>query len=187
MAKWKWQRRAYTIQDFVNLLSEQEDKPRAEDLTLEWTCFKLKLDLLPMLEGQGEDDPNSKYQANQIRKFLADFEQSLREPIPNAEDTSACSTYEKKWEKDPDTIAAKAEEQGRDNDLLCEAVEIIFSQGNASYNYLQKKLKLGYASTADLMDKLASLGVIGPYAGSAPRALLLTEEQWAQKKKRLYP
>lgn len=187
MAKWTWLRRAYTIQDFVYLLSEQEDKPRAEDLTLEWTCFTLKLDLLPMLEGQAEDDPNSRYQANQIRKFLKDFEPELQEAIPNAEDTAACAAYEKKWARSPEAVAAKAEEQGRDIALLCEAVDIIFTQGNASYSYLQKKLKLGYAATANLMDKLATLGVIGPYAGSAPRALLLTAEQWEQKKKRLRP
>lgn len=69
-----------------------------------------------------------------------------------------------------------------DGDILDQAVEVLIDAGQASVSYLQRKLKLGYARAARVMDELEELGVVGPYEGSKPRSVLVTREMWAQRK-----
>ena len=45
---------------------------------------------------------------------------------------------------------------------------------------LQRRLKLGYSRAARLIDQMEELGIVGPYEGSKPRALLITREQWQE-------
>ena len=53
-----------------------------------------------------------------------------------------------------------------------EARQCVIEAGKASTSYLQRKLKLGYARAARLMDKLEERGVIGPGEGAKPREVL---------------
>ncbi len=55
--------------------------------------------------------------------------------------------------------------------LFEEAKNIVFSTGNASTTFLQRKLKIGYARAASIMDQLEDQGIIGPQDGSKPRAI----------------
>lgn len=55
--------------------------------------------------------------------------------------------------------------------LFEEAREIIFSTGNASTTFLQRKLKIGYARAASIMDQLEQAGIIGPQEGAKPRKI----------------
>lgn len=71
---------------------------------------------------------------------------------------------------------------GGDGDIIDQAVEVLIDAGQASVSYLQRKLKLGYARAARVMDELEELGVVGPYEGSKPRSVLVTREMWAQRK-----
>ena len=57
-----------------------------------------------------------------------------------------------------------------------QALDIILSTGNASTTFLQRKLKIGYARAASLMDELESKGVVGPAEGSKPRKILATKQ-----------
>lgn len=59
------------------------------------------------------------------------------------------------------------------DDLYDRAYAIVTQTGNASTTFLQRKLKIGYARAASLMDELESRGVIGPQEGSRPRQVLL--------------
>jgi S-DNA-T family DNA segregation ATPase FtsK/SpoIIIE len=43
---------------------------------------------------------------------------------------------------------------------------------------LQRRLKLGYARAARIVDEMENLGIVGPYMGSKPRNILITKEQW---------
>jgi S-DNA-T family DNA segregation ATPase FtsK/SpoIIIE len=49
---------------------------------------------------------------------------------------------------------------------------------------LQRRLKLGYARAARLVDQMEEKGVVGPFEGSKPRQLLITKEQWMEQKMR---
>ncbi|MDR0987419.1 MAG: DNA translocase FtsK [Ruminococcus sp.] len=69
-----------------------------------------------------------------------------------------------------------------DGDLFDRATEVLIDAGQASVSYLQRKLKLGYARAARIMDELEEAGVVGPYEGAKPRSVLITREQWLQKK-----
>lgn len=60
------------------------------------------------------------------------------------------------------------------DDLYSQALDIIVSTGNASTTFLQRKLKIGYARAASLIDELESRGVVGPADGSKPRKILAT-------------
>jgi len=58
---------------------------------------------------------------------------------------------------------------GDDDELYEEAREIIMEAGKASASYLQRRLKVGYARAARLLDMLEERGVIGPADGAKPR------------------
>lgn len=60
-----------------------------------------------------------------------------------------------------------------DDDLYEDARETVINAGKASTSYLQRKLGVGYARAARLMDILEEKGVIGPGSGSKPREVLL--------------
>jgi S-DNA-T family DNA segregation ATPase FtsK/SpoIIIE len=56
-----------------------------------------------------------------------------------------------------------------------QALEIVLATRNASTTFLQRKLKIGYARAASLMDELEENGIIGPQEGSKPRKILTLE------------
>ncbi|HSX12460.1 MAG TPA: DNA translocase FtsK 4TM domain-containing protein [Rhabdochlamydiaceae bacterium] len=68
----------------------------------------------------------------------------------------------------------EAEETARDS-LYDEARAIVIETGNASTTFLQRKLKIGYARAASLMDELETHGVISPQEGAKPRRVLLNK------------
>lgn len=67
------------------------------------------------------------------------------------------------------------QEEERD-ELYEEAVRIVVSS-SASISMLQRRLHIGYARAARLIDTMERDGIVGPYAGSKPRDLLVTEEE----------
>lgn len=64
------------------------------------------------------------------------------------------------------------------DELFDEAKELIINSGKASASYLQRRLSIGYARAARLLDLLEEAGVIGPGAGAKPREVLITREQY---------
>jgi S-DNA-T family DNA segregation ATPase FtsK/SpoIIIE len=65
-----------------------------------------------------------------------------------------------------------------EDELLDEAAELVIRDGQASVTYLQRRLKIGYARAARLMDMLEEKGVVGPPSGTKPREVLITFEEW---------
>ena len=68
------------------------------------------------------------------------------------------------------------------DEMLPAAVEIILETGQASVSMLQRRLKLGYARAARIVDEMEERGIVGPFQGSKPRAILITKEQWEAMK-----
>ena len=65
------------------------------------------------------------------------------------------------------------------DDMLPAAVDVILETNQASVSMLQRRLKLGYARAARIVDEMEEKGIVGPFQGSKPRAILITKEQWA--------
>ena len=68
--------------------------------------------------------------------------------------------------------------QTEGDELLPAAVEVVMESGMASVSMLQRRLKLGYARAARIVDEMEDKGIVGPFEGSKPRQLLITREQW---------
>ncbi len=75
--------------------------------------------------------------------------------------------------------AGHVESDAGEKDLLFEkAVELILMTGQASASYLQRKLKLGYARAARIIDQMEQEGIVGPSEGSKPRQILVDPETY---------
>lgn len=84
-------------------------------------------------------------------------------------------------EKSSDSKRDAQEENAADYDeLLPQAVDIIFESGQASVSMLQRRLKLGYSRAARIVDQMEQLKIVGPFEGSKPRQLLITRQQWRE-------
>ena len=78
-------------------------------------------------------------------------------------------------------IMKVVEEDGEEQDERFEdGVEAILEVGQASVSMLQRRLKLGYARAARLMDQIEAKGIVGPSEGAKPRQILITKDQWRQ-------
>lgn len=79
------------------------------------------------------------------------------------------------------TVATEAEptnDEMSGDEMLPAAVDVILETGQASVSMLQRRLKLGYARAARIVDEMEERGIVGPFVGSKPRAILVTKEQW---------
>ncbi|MBQ6825837.1 MAG: DNA translocase FtsK [Clostridia bacterium] len=74
------------------------------------------------------------------------------------------------------------DEDGPDEDVMLEdAIKVVVENGMASTSLLQRKLKLGYARAARIIDSMEQRGIVGPYEGSKPRKVLITPEQLMER------
>ncbi|WP_453996842.1 DNA translocase FtsK [Bacillus nitroreducens] len=64
-----------------------------------------------------------------------------------------------------------------DDELYDEAVQLIIEMQTASVSMLQRRFRIGYTRAARLIDAMEARGVVGPYEGSKPRAVLITAKK----------
>jgi S-DNA-T family DNA segregation ATPase FtsK/SpoIIIE len=109
-------------------------------------------------------------------KDVAAFRQQVLEEI----EKKAQQTGSKKpaTASDPDP----SDEELEGDEMLPAAVDVILETGQASVSMLQRRLKLGYARAARIVDEMEEKGIVGPFQGSKPRAILITKEQWQARK-----
>lgn len=62
---------------------------------------------------------------------------------------------------------------GGGDDLLQEAKQLVVESGTASASFLQRRMKVGYARAARLLDLMEEEGVVGPSKGAKPRDILV--------------
>jgi len=70
-----------------------------------------------------------------------------------------------------------------EDSLYPQAVKVITESGQASISMLQRRLHIGYARAARLIDIMERKGIVGGYEGSKPRTVLITKDQYDQKLK----
>jgi len=109
--------------------------------------------------------------------YNTDYDQAVMEEIErkaaqtgNAKATATAA--------DPEPNAAEMD----GDEMLPAAVDVILETGQASVSMLQRRLKLGYARAARIVDEMEEKGIVGPFQGSKPRTILVTKEQWEQMK-----
>ena len=108
-------------------------------------------------------------------KFISQYDQNIMEEI----EKKAAQTGNKPTAAT--TPEPNSEEQAGD-EMLPAAVDVILETGQASVSMLQRRLKLGYARAARIVDEMEEKGIVGPFQGSKPRAILITKEQWESMK-----
>ena len=107
----------------------------------------------------------------------AEYSQDVMDKIEQA-------VKEKEKEKGGGKSAGAPEPAGEspDDELLSAAVDVVLETGQASVSMLQRRLKLGYARAARLVDQMEERGYVGPFEGSKPRQLLIDKAKWQELK-----
>ena len=107
--------------------------------------------------------------------YVADYNQDVLDEIEKKAQQTG---------KKPATAAdpEPSDEELEGDEMLPAAVDVILETGQASVSMLQRRLKLGYARAARIVDEMEEKGIVGPFQGSKPRAILITKEQWQAQK-----
>ena len=124
------------------------------------------------VQGCFVSDPEVEAVATYVKEnFVTNYDQQIMEEI----ERKAVQTGNKAAASDPEP---NADEMAGD-EMLPAAVDVILETGQASVSMLQRRLKLGYARAARIVDEMEEKGIVGPFQGSKPRDILITKEQWA--------
>ena len=128
------------------------------------------------VQGCFVSDPEVEAVASYVKSnFVTSYDQQVMEEI----EKKAAQTGKS------NAVAADAEPSENEFDgdeMLPAAVDVILETGQASVSMLQRRLKLGYARAARIVDEMEEKGIVGPFVGSKPRAILITKEQWQSMK-----
>lgn len=123
-----------------------------------------------MLYSSGEAQPErlqsafiSENEVKKVVKYLADaYVDEISDEISLSQESISADK----------SIFESSLEDAEEDEMYEEARQVVIEAGKASTSYLQRKLKLGYARAARLMDTLEERGVIGPGDGAKPRDVL---------------
>jgi len=107
--------------------------------------------------------------------YTADYNQQVLEEIEKKAQQTGKSGKGAAADPEPNDAELEGDE------MLPAAVEVILETGQASVSMLQRRLKLGYARAARIVDEMEEKGIVGPFQGSKPRDILITKEQWAAR------
>lgn len=111
----------------------------------------------------------SETEVKSVVKYLANM------PTESLPDTDEINLSSGSISNERDSLFSSSfdEEAGNDDDDLYEdARAIVIEAGKASTSYLQRRLKVGYARAARLIDMLEERGVIGPGDGAKAREVM---------------
>ncbi|MBI3632829.1 MAG: DNA translocase FtsK [Candidatus Vogelbacteria bacterium] len=106
---------------------------------------------------------------NEVKKVVSYLINKYKEELPDEINITDVGTYTNEGNIELSGSIGDDSMDGSDDDMYEEARELVVKTGKASASYLQRKLKLGYARAARIMDMLEEKGVIGPSDGAKPR------------------
>lgn len=109
------------------------------------------------------------------KESVSEYDESIMQAV---EQITASSTDENTGSSEPES------QMDGDAELIEKAIEVVVYAGQASTSNLQRRLKLGYARAARIMDELEEMGIIGPYEGAKPRRVLLSKLQYEERRQR---
>ena len=124
------------------------------------------------VQGCFVSDPEVEAVASYVKSnFVTEYDQDVMQEIERkAEQTGATKTAANDPEPSSDEMY--------NDEMLPAAVEVILETKQASVSMLQRRLKLGYARAARIVDEMEEKGIVGPFQGAKPREILITQEQW---------
>ena len=130
------------------------------------------------VQGCFVSDPEVLAVTNYVKEhFVADYDQTVLADIEKkAQQTGKKSAPITAADPEPTMDELEGDE------LLPQAVDVVLETGQASVSMLQRRLKLGYARAARIVDEMEEKGIVGPFQGSKPRNILVTKEQWEAMK-----
>lgn len=102
----------------------------------------------------------------------ADYDEEINAEI----ERQAAAVGQSKTSEDGDSEGGES-----GDDRLDEAIKVVVETGQASTTLIQRKLAVGYARAARIVDQLEERGIIGPYEGSKPRKVIMTKQQWMER------
>ena len=119
--------------------------------------------------------------------YLSD--QEVEEVVSFIKSQSNCE-YDENVIKDIESLAVKEKKKAgmddepafdnNDDEMLTKAIEVAVEAQQISATFLQRRLRVGYARAARLIDEMNQRGIVGPSEGSKPRKVLLTREDWLE-------
>ena len=126
------------------------------------------------VQGCFVSDPEVEAVATYVKSnYVTDYDQQIMEEIEKkAAQTGNKTAAATAADPDPNCDELDGDE------MLPAAVDVILETGQASVSMLQRRLKLGYARAARIVDEMEEKGIVGPFQGSKPRSILVTKEQW---------
>lgn len=80
-----------------------------------------------------------------------------------------------------------AEDGAEEDPMLDDAISLAVESGKISTSLIQRRLSLGYGRAAKLVDRMEQMGIVSPPEGQKPRAVLISEAQWMERKLRRDP
>lgn len=130
------------------------------------------------IRGQGgfvSDDEVEKLVGFLRTRYGSNYDEAMIKQIESASVDSDSSSGSSDMRKDSS--------EGGD-DMLDAAVETVIEQGVASVSILQRRLGIGYPRAARLIDVMEQKHIVGPFEGSKPRKVLITQTDWLEIKAR---
>lgn len=119
--------------------------------------------------------------------YLSD--QEVEDVVDFIKRQSNCE-YDENVIKDIESMAVKEKKKSgmddeyafdnSDDEMLTKAIEVAVEAQQISATFLQRRLRVGYARAARLIDEMNQRGIVGPSEGSKPRKVLLTREEWLE-------
>lgn len=112
----------------------------------------------------------SESEVKSVVQYLSD---AYEDRIPSEIDFSGGDVHN----DGPDAIFSGSIDKDDEDELYNDAKNAVIDAGKASTSYLQRKLRIGYARAARLMDMLEERGVIGPADGARPREVFTDDDE----------
>jgi len=136
----------------------------------------LRQGMMPVIDESeaADEDPDAEAEEDEDIEDGTD----LLEELGDLDDLDELTEGECLEDDTPDLRLLDQEEDplAEDEAQIAEAARIVRAENKATTSLLQRRMNIGYAKAARLMDELEDRGIVGPFNGSGPREVLPMDE-----------